>query len=103
MWRRRPSEEAIPRLEVLDMARLRATPEKVVALRDLAEHPVDIALKKAMKEIGGHLGERLKFDTLLGIVKEVCLRDPENADLRMSVFNSALNDVVTRDNDRWIS
>jgi hypothetical protein len=104
MWRRRPREEdAIPQLKALEMSRLRATPEEVVALRCLADHPVDVALKKAMKEVGGHLGERVPFDALLATVKEVCLRDSENADLRMSIFNSALDGVVTRDGDRWIA
>ena len=59
------------RLRYFTLGQLQATPEPVLAARDLVDNPVNDALRDKIKEVGGYLAARLTFDELLQLAKRV--------------------------------
>lgn len=92
---RRPKRETFP---VITADQLMDTPSEILRARDLATSPVEMGLKKALRDLGKLLYNIVGDDGLHEAADRICGLDERNVARRASPIDSAWNGIGS-----WVS
>jgi hypothetical protein len=84
--------------ELIDARDLLSTGRTVIAARSLVRAPVEIAMKRSLKELGKLAHALVGDDGMHDIAHRVCALEPDNWGRRMSPLDSAWSGIGS-----WVS